>query len=50
MCRWQGNIKMILKTQYAKLWAVLNLLKTKFYLSDLRTQIVPRSKHSLPRI
>jgi len=25
-------------------------LRTKLYLSDLKAQLVPRSKHSLPRL
>ena len=28
----------------------INPLKTKLYLSDLKIQFVPRSKHSLPRL
>ena len=29
---------------------LFNPLKTKPYLSNLKTQFVPRSKHSLPRL
>ena len=28
----------------------INPLSMKLYLSDLKTQFVPRSKHSLPRL
>ena len=28
----------------------INPLRTKLYLSDLKTQFVPHSKHSLPRL
>ena len=38
------------KTTYQIYSVELNPLRTKLYLSDIRTQFVPRSKHSLSRL
>jgi len=46
------NIKYLFKTKiiYQNYSVEFNSLRTKRYLSDLKTQLAPRSKHFLPRL
>ena len=46
----EGSMFIININQQAWQSLIANPLSTKLYLSDLKTQSVPRSKHSLPRL
>jgi len=40
----------VTRTRQSVVFCIINLLRTKLYLFDLKTESVPRCKHSLPRL